>query len=74
MGTASWFAWDGPSLGTNNASEMGRITQRRQKSGGEWAGEGSGDRKWLSGRTSGRPGTYSRGFCLGAGSPGVVIL
>ena len=55
MGTASWFAWDGPSLGTNNASEMGRITQRRQKSGGEWAGEGSGDRKWLSGRTSGRP-------------------
>ena len=33
MGMASWFAWDSPSLGTNNASEMGRITQRRQKSG-----------------------------------------
>lgn len=74
MGTASWFAWDGSSLGTNSASEKGRITQKRQKSGGEWAGEGSGDRKWLSGRLPGGRERTLGVSALGAGSPGVIIL
>lgn len=55
---------DCPSLGTNNVSKMGRITQRRQKSG-ERAGEGSGDQKWVLGRL---PGSWERSLWVFPGS------